>query len=90
LIADVAKILTLVVVPTFTFKLMAPFGSGHLGADVVTLISTVWKTPKNAKFAYNGRPPCTFLALFVKTHPKSNHLWADSSHKTRTKILPSQ
>ncbi|MBI2277505.1 MAG: c-type cytochrome [Dechloromonas sp.] len=57
--------------------------TGHLGADVLTLISTPSDEKKNAKFKeYNWKVVQEVKHvpgnLFVKTHPKSKHLWADS------------
>jgi nitrite reductase (NO-forming)/hydroxylamine reductase len=54
------------------------WATGHLGADVVTLIGTdpkgnpknAWKVVEELKIAGGGN-------LFVKTHPKSSNLWAD-------------
>ncbi len=59
------------------------WATGHLGADVVTLISTPSEDPKNAKFKeYNWKVVQEVKHvpgnLFVKTHPKSRHLWADA------------
>ena len=53
--------------------------TGHLGADVITLIGTdpekhkanAWKVVQEIKHVGAGN-------LFVKTHPKSKHLWADA------------
>ena len=60
------------------------WATGHLGADVVTLISTPSEKSANAKFKqYNWKVVQEVKHvpgnLFVKTHPKSNHLWADSA-----------
>ena len=59
------------------------WATGHLGADVVTLISTASEEKKNAKFKeFNWKVVQEVKHvpgnLFVKTHPKSKHLWADS------------
>lgn len=59
------------------------WATGHLGADVVTLISTASDDKKNAKYKeYNWKVVQEIKHvpgnLFVKTHPKSKHLWADS------------
>lgn len=59
------------------------WATGHLGADVVTLIST---PSDNAKFSKYKSKNWTVVQemkhvpgnLFVKTHPKSKHFWADS------------
>jgi nitrite reductase (NO-forming)/hydroxylamine reductase len=60
------------------------WATGHLGADVVSLISTASDDPKHAKFKqFNWKMVQEIKHvpgnLFVKTHPKSNHLWADSA-----------
>ena len=59
------------------------WATGHLGADVVTLISTPSDKPKDAKFKeYNWKVVQEVKPvpgnLVVKTHPKSKNLWADS------------
>ena len=59
------------------------WATGHLGADVVTLISTPSDDKKNAKFKeYNWKVVQEMKHvpgnLFVKTHPKSKHFWADA------------
>jgi nitrite reductase (NO-forming)/hydroxylamine reductase len=54
------------------------WATGHLGADVITLIGTdpekhkesAWKVVQELKMPGAGN-------LFVKTHPKSRNLWAD-------------
>ena len=58
--------------------------TGHLGADVLTLISTASDDPKFAQYKqYNWKVVQEVKHvpgnLFVKTHPKSTHLWADSA-----------
>ncbi len=60
------------------------WATGHLGADVLTLISTASDDPKFAQYKqYNWKVVQEVKHvpgnLFVKTHPKSNHLWADSA-----------
>jgi nitrite reductase (NO-forming)/hydroxylamine reductase len=61
------------------------WATGHLGADVVSLISTPSDDPKFASSfkQYNWKMVQEVKHvpgnLFVKTHPKSNHLWADSA-----------
>ncbi|MBL8420868.1 MAG: nitrite reductase, partial [Dechloromonas sp.] len=68
----------------FTHPKFGPvWTTGHLGADVLTLISTPSDTPKNAQYKqYNWKVVQEVKHvpgnLFVKTHPKSKHLWADS------------
>ena len=55
------------------------WATSHLKADVITLIGTdpeknkqhAWKVVQELKMHGSG-------SLFVKTHPKSNHLWADA------------
>lgn len=55
------------------------WATSHLGADVITLIGTdpeknpqhAWKVVAELKNHGAG-------SLFVKTHPKSKHLWADA------------
>jgi len=63
------------------------WATGHLGADVVTLISTPSDDKKNAKYKeYNWKVVQEIKHvpgnLFVKTHPKSKHLWADSAQNS--------
>ncbi|MDP3084127.1 MAG: cytochrome D1 domain-containing protein [Rubrivivax sp.] len=59
------------------------WATGHLGDAVVSLISTASDKPADAKFKQHNWKVVQELAmpgagnLFVKTHPKSNHLWAD-------------
>jgi len=59
------------------------WATGHLGDAVVTLISTASDKPEHAKFKqYNWKVVQELKMpgagnLFVKTHPKSTHLWAD-------------
>ena len=68
----------------FTHPKYGPvWATGHLGADVVTLISTPSDDKKNAKFKEHNWKVVQEVKhvpgnLFVKTHPKSKHLWADS------------
>ena len=75
-----------------------PFGpvwaTGHLGADVVTLISTASDEGKNAKYKkYNWTVVQEVKHvpgnLFVKTHPKSKNLWADSAQNPDKDIAES-
>ena len=63
------------------------WATGHLGADVVTLISTPSDKKADAKFKeYNWKVVQEIKHvpgnLFVKTHPKSKHLWADSAQNS--------
>jgi len=59
------------------------WATGHLGDPVVTLISTPSEKKEHAKFKpYNWKVVEELKMpgagnLFVKTHPKSKHLWAD-------------
>ncbi len=68
----------------FTHPKFGPvWATGHLGADVVTLISTPSDEKKNAQYKQNNWKVVQEVKhvpgnLFVKTHPKSKHLWADS------------
>jgi nitrite reductase (NO-forming) / hydroxylamine reductase len=68
----------------FTHPKFGPvWTTGHLGADVLTLISTPSDKKSDAKFKeYNWKVVQEVKHvpgnLFVKTHPKSKHLWADS------------
>lgn len=59
------------------------WATGHLGADVVTLISTPSENPKYKQYKqYNWKVVQEMKHvpgnLFVKTHPKSKHFWADA------------
>ncbi len=59
------------------------WATGHLGADVVTLISTPSDDPKFAKYKSHNWKVVQEIKhvpgnLFVKTHPKSKHFWADA------------
>ncbi len=59
------------------------WATGHLGADVVTLISTPSDDPKYAQFKqYNWKVVQEMKHvpgnLFVKTHPVSKNFWADA------------
>ncbi len=60
------------------------WATGHLGDNVVSLISTPSDNPKYAQYKqYNWKvvqelPMPGAGDLFVKTHPKSTHLWADT------------
>ena len=83
-LVDVAKIPHPGRGANFTHPKFGPvWATGHLGADVVTLISTPSDDAKNAKFKDNNWKVVQEVKhvpgnLFVKTHPKSKHLWADS------------
>jgi nitrite reductase (NO-forming)/hydroxylamine reductase len=68
------------------------WATGHLGADVITLIGTApndakyksnaWKVVQEVKHIGSGN-------LFVKTHPKSKHLWADAPQNPERSIAES-
>ena len=59
------------------------WATGHLGDAVISLISTPSDNPKHAKYKqYNWKVVQELKTpgagnLFVKTHPKSKHLWTD-------------
>ena len=56
------------------------WATGHLGADVVTLIGTAPDDPKYKQFAWKVVEELKTPGagnLFVKTHPKSKNLWVD-------------
>ena len=79
----------------FTHPTFGPvWATGHLGADVVTLISTASDEGKNAKYKkYNWTVVQEVKHvpgnLFVKTHPKSKNLWADSAQNPDKDIAES-
>jgi nitrite reductase (NO-forming)/hydroxylamine reductase len=83
-LVDVAKIPHPGRGANFTHPKFGPvWATGHLGADVVTLISTPSDEAKNAKFKEHNWKVVQEVKhvpgnLFVKTHPKSKNLWADS------------
>ena len=87
-LVDVAKIPHPGRGANFTHPKFGPvWATGHLGADVVTLISTASDDKKNAKYKeYNWKVVQEIKHvpgnLFVKTHPKSKHLWADSAQNS--------
>ncbi|OMG52520.1 nitrite reductase [Azonexus hydrophilus] len=59
------------------------WATGHLGADVVTLISTPSDDPKFAQYKQHNWKVVQEIKhmpgnLFVKTHPASKHFWADA------------
>ncbi len=68
------------------------WATGHLGADVITLIGTA---PNDAKFKKNAWKVVQEVKhigsgnLFVKTHPKSKHLWADAPQNPERSIAES-
>ena len=70
------------------------WATGHLGADVVTLISTASDEKKYAKYKDNNWKVVQEVKhvpgnLFVKTHPNSKHLWADSPQNPEKEIAES-
>jgi nitrite reductase (NO-forming)/hydroxylamine reductase len=74
----------------FTHPKFGPvWATGHLGADVVTLIGTdpeknkasAWKVVQEVKHVPGN--------LFVKTHPKSKNLWADAPQNPEKEIAES-
>jgi nitrite reductase (NO-forming) / hydroxylamine reductase len=74
----------------FTHPKFGPvWATGHLGADVVTLIGTdpakhkneAWKVVQEVKHVPGN--------LFVKTHPKSKHLWADAPQNPEKEVAES-
>src|SRR5512134_2610104 len=71
------------------------WSTGHLGDAVVTLISTPSEKPQNAKYKGNAWKVVQELKhigagnLFVKTHPKSKHLWADAPQNFEREIAES-
>ncbi len=80
----------------FTHSKYGPvWTTGHLGADVITLISTASDEKKNAKYkGYNWKVVQEIKHigagnLFVKTHPKSTNLWADAPMNPDTDIANS-
>ena len=68
------------------------WATGHMGDSVVTLISTPtdsgkykqhnWKVVQELKMPGSGN-------LFVKSHPKSNNLWADAPNNPEREIAES-
>ncbi|MEW5889009.1 MAG: cytochrome D1 domain-containing protein [Pseudomonadota bacterium] len=68
------------------------WATGHLGADVITLIGTA---PNDAKYKSNAWKVVQEIKhigsgnLFVKTHPKSKHLWADAPQNPERSIAES-
>ena len=75
----------------FTHPKFGPvWATGHLGADVLTLIGTdpvghkaqAWKVVQEVKHIGAG-------SLFIKTHPKSKHLWADAPQNPERDVASS-
>jgi len=80
----------------FVHKQFGPvWATGHLGDDVVSLISTASDKPENAKFKQHNWKVVQELKmpgagnLFVKTHPKSKHFWADAPMNPEREIAES-
>jgi nitrite reductase (NO-forming)/hydroxylamine reductase len=74
----------------FTHPKFGPvWATGHLGADVITLIGTdpakhkaeAWKVVQEVKHVPGN--------LFVKTHPKSKNLWADAPQNPEKSVAES-
>jgi len=69
--------------------------TGHLGADVVSVISTASDETKYAKYKRHNWKVVQELKmpgagnLFVKTHPKSTHLWADAPMNPEREVAES-
>ncbi|OZI17203.1 nitrite reductase [Bordetella genomosp. 7] len=80
----------------FMHKQYGPvWATGHLGDDVVSLISTASEKPEHAKFKQHNWKVVQELKmpgagnLFVKTHPKSRHFWADAPMNPEREIAES-
>ncbi|MBO1113948.1 cytochrome D1 domain-containing protein [Bordetella petrii] len=80
----------------FVHKQFGPvWATGHLGDDVVSLISTASEKPEHAKFKQHNWKVVQELKmpgagnLFVKTHPKSRHFWADAPMNPEREIAES-
>ncbi|MEB2319773.1 MAG: c-type cytochrome [Pseudomonadota bacterium] len=71
------------------------WATGHLGDDVVTLISTPSEKPEDAGYKEHNWKVVQEVKhigagnLFVKTHPKSTHLWADVAQNPEREIAES-
>ncbi|HJW26067.1 MAG TPA: cytochrome D1 domain-containing protein [Rhodocyclaceae bacterium] len=71
------------------------WATGHLGADVITLISTPSEEKKFSQYKGNNWKVVQEIKhigagnLFVKTHPKSKNLWADAPMNPDTDIANS-
>ena len=94
-LVDVAKIPHPGRGANFTHPKYGPvWATGHLGADVVTLISTPSENAKHKQFKqYNWKVVQEVKHvpgnLFVKTHPVSKHLWADSAQNPEKDLAES-
>lgn len=80
----------------FVHKQFGPvWATGHLGDDVVSLISTASDKPEHAKFKEHNWKVVQELKmpgagnLFVKTHPKSKHFWADAPMNPEREVAES-
>ena len=75
----------------FTHPKYGPvWATGHLGDETISLIGTDPK--KNGQYAFKEVAKLTGPgggALFVKTHPKSSHLWSDAPLNPDPKISQS-
>ena len=71
------------------------WSTGHLGDAVVSLISTASDDPKFAKYKEHNWKVVEQLKmpgagnLFVKTHPKSKHFWADAPMNPEREVAES-
>ena len=66
------------------------WATSHLGADVITLIGTdPEKNPQHAWKVVQELKNHGANSLFVKTHPKSDNLWADSPLNPDSKLAGS-
>ena len=71
------------------------WSTGHLGDAVVSLISTASDDPKFAKYKEHNWKVVEQLKmpgagnLFVKTHPKSKHFWADAPRNPEREVAES-
>ncbi|WP_313339396.1 nitrite reductase [Stutzerimonas nitrititolerans] len=71
------------------------WSTGHLGDDVVSLISTPSDESKYAKYKEHNWKVVQELKmpgagnLFVKTHPKSKHFWADAPMNPEREVAES-
>jgi nitrite reductase (NO-forming)/hydroxylamine reductase len=77
----------------FTHPKFGPvWATGHLGSDVVTLIGTAPEDPKFKEHAWKVVEELKLPGggnLFVKTHPKSKNLWADTPQNPEKDIAES-
>ncbi|MFA7432978.1 MAG: cytochrome D1 domain-containing protein [Gemmobacter sp.] len=68
------------------------WATGHLGADVVTLIATAPEDPEHAEHAWTVVQELQMPGsgnLFVKTHPTSRNLWADMPQNPERELAES-